>query len=114
MMSLSILSVLVLLFCLECNNGFFVNRLSNIFKFKLEMNSKVAGISIRTAENNDIAKIASFLSDNMFDVNIPTAQKRELTRLETADLDDRYSERVGRRTLPSTLLLCEEGKDLVG
>lgn len=76
--------------------------------------NKVEPARIRTAENSDIEKVAAFLANNMYEKDIPFAQKRELSRLAYEDLDERYSERIGRRELPSILLVCEEGRDIIG
>ncbi len=70
--------------------------------------------TIRLAENSDIDRVATFLSNYFFEGDIPMMQRREIARAEREDLDRRYSERLGKRTLPSALLLCEEGKQLVG
>lgn len=76
--------------------------------------SAQSSITIRTAENSDIDKIANLLASHMFDEEIAGGQRRELARLGRADLDARYSERMGRRALPSILLVCEEGNDIIG
>jgi len=51
----------------------------------------------------------------MYKVEIPTGQKRELIRLEQADLTDRYGERVSSKgSLPSALFIAEEDEEIVG
>lgn len=80
----------------------------------MSTSSESKALTIRTAENDDIGKVATFLSNYIFEGEIGMMQRREIARLEKEDLDARYSERMGRRTLPSALLLCEDGKQLVG
>lgn len=79
-------------------------------------NSKVnsALSTIRPAENADFDKIANLLANNMYDVDIAQMQKRELTRIAKNDLDERYSERLGKRTFPSALIVSEVGDEIVG
>lgn len=87
---------------------------SNKFKTQIMAQSVQSSFTIRTAENSDIDKIANLLASHMFDEEIAGGQRRELARLGRADLDARYSERMGRRALPSILLVCEEGNDIIG
>lgn len=45
---------------------------------------------------------------------MPSGQRKELTRLEQADLVNRYGTRVGKRKFPSALLLAEEDGEIIG
>lgn len=106
--------LLFLLFIVFHTTQAFLQSYSIIRQTSLHAITSNEAASLRVAENADFDKIASLLSSNMYETEIPMMQKRELTRLAKADLDERYSERLGRRTLPSVLLVCEEGKDIIG
>ena len=71
---------------------------------------------IRPASNNDIPRAANFLGNYWFneDIEISKAQRNEFTKLENIDLNKRYSERVGIKKYPSTLLLALLDEDIVG
>jgi hypothetical protein len=50
----------------------------------------------------------------MYEANIPTAQQRELSRLELGDLSKRYGALVGKRRFPSLFLIATEDEEIVG
>ena len=76
--------------------------------------------SIRTVnEQNDIARVASFLSAAMYektvdDTPLPISQQNELARLERKDLSDRYGLTVGKKFYPASLVIMEEGNNIIG
>eukprot|EP00981_Chlorochromonas_danica_P012687 scaffold5259_cov168-Ochromonas_danica.AAC.3 len=69
--------------------------------------------TIRECTNEDIPKVAQFLAQYLYG-DLPAGQRRELAYLEQTDLYDRYGEKVGKRKLPASLLILEEGRELVG
>lgn len=67
------------------------------------------------AVNEDIPRIANFLAESMYKTEIPLGQRRELSRLEEADLSERYGDRVSSKgSLPSALFVAEEDEEIVG
>ena len=67
-----------------------------------------------SATQKDIPQVAGLLANSMYNIDMPKGQRKELARLELQDLQDRYGEKLGRRTLPSALLVLEEESDLIG
>ena len=64
------------------------------------------GLELKKASDNEMNQAAAFLSSQMYDVDMPNGQRRELQRLEYADLVNRYGGRTGIRKYPSALLLA--------
>ena len=47
--------------------------------------------------------------------DVPTAQRKELARLEQVDLTERYGERVSsKNALPCALFIAEEDEEIIG
>lgn len=81
-----------------------------------------AVIDIRTVTNSELELAAEFLTYYMYPSSIPTGQRKELQRLEKQDLDQRYSERLGKKKFPSAMFCVvpngssrlKSAKDLIG
>ncbi|CAN0138533.1 unnamed protein product [Discosporangium mesarthrocarpum] len=71
-------------------------------------------IAISLASDKDIPDVASFFVNSFWDEEIQPGQAQALRREQTADLEDRYGERVGSRKLPSALVAAKKGNELVG
>lgn len=74
----------------------------------------VQSLSEFIGTNDDIPRVARFLSESMYN-DVPTAQRRELARLEQVDLTERYGERVSsKNALPCALFVAEEDEEIIG
>ena len=72
------------------------------------------GLELKTASTeNDMNQAAAFLASQMYE-DMPNGQRRELQRLEYADLMNRYGGRTGIRKYPSALLLAIENEEIIG
>jgi hypothetical protein len=80
----------------------------------MSSNTEKVKFSIEEVTNSGIPKVATFLAQYMYSADVPVGQRKELGRLQEADLFERYGEKLGKRRLPSALLALQEGQELVG
>jgi len=70
--------------------------------------------NILTAKENEIPKVADFLSTIMFGDDLSESQRRELSRLELKDLSYRYGQLVGPRKYKSVLVVAKSETEIIG
>ena len=74
----------------------------------------ISSYNLYIGTNDDIPRVARFLAESMYS-DVPTAQRRELARLEQVDLTERYGERVSsKNALPCALFIAEEDEEIIG
>ena len=72
------------------------------------------GLELKKASDNEMNQAEAFLSSQMYEVDMPNVKRKELQRLEYADLVNRYGGRTGIRKYPSALLLATENDEIIG
>ena len=90
----------------------FVSKLAHIpsiKKFNILMQTEIV-----PAYNNDIPRVANFLGQYWYNIDISKSQRLEFIRLEKNDLLKRYGEQVGQRKYPAVLLMALEDEEILG
>jgi GNAT superfamily N-acetyltransferase len=101
-------------FC-SFHNSMIVKKARDASTLLYSTKSKTASkIDIRFTENTDIPRVAEFITNSMYQENIPFMQKKKLVELERMDLLKTYGEMMGKRTFPASLLVAEIDQEIIG
>lgn len=71
-------------------------------------------VKVSAAYNEDIARVANFLGQFWYSMDLTKSQRSEFIRLEKNDLITRYGEQVGQRKFPAVLLMAIEDEEILG
>ena len=76
--------------------------------------NSVNTVEVSSAYNEDIPRVANFLGQFWYSMDLTKSQKSEFIRLEKNDLITRYGEQVGQRKFPAVLLMAIEDGEILG
>lgn len=71
-------------------------------------------VTVSSAYNEDIPRVANFLGQFWYSMDLTKSQRSEFIRLEKNDLITRYGEQVGQRKYPAVLLMAKEDEEILG
>jgi hypothetical protein len=83
-------------------------------KSSIMMSTQINQIQIQAAYNEDIPRVANFLGQYWYNVDISKSQRLEFIRLEKNDLIKRYGEQVGQRKYPAVMLMAVQDEEILG